>query len=104
MKLRAWFSALRLRTLPLALSTIGMGSFMAKADNVFNIQIFTWAAITTVLLQILSNLANDFGDSVHGADNEDRVGPQRAVQSGVISSKEMKYAVALFAVLSFISG
>ncbi|MEN8249882.1 MAG: 1,4-dihydroxy-2-naphthoate polyprenyltransferase [Bacteroidota bacterium] len=104
MKIHTWISALRLRTLPLALSTIGMGSFLAEADSVFNSSIFIWAAITTVLLQILSNLANDYGDSIHGADNEERVGPERAVQSGVISSKEMKYGIILFAILSFVSG
>lgn len=104
MKFRAWLSALRFRTLPLALSTIGMGSFIAKADNVFNIWIFIWAALTTVLLQILSNLANDYGDSVHGADNEERIGPQRAVQSGIISLKEMRIAIILFAVLALFSG
>ena len=83
MKTRAWISALRLRTLPLALSSIGMGSFLAAADNVFKLNVLVWAALTTVFLQILSNLANDYGDSVNGADSEDRVGPTRAVQSAL---------------------
>lgn len=104
MKIRAWISALRLRTLPLALSSIGMGSFLAIANNVFQYSIFLWAALTTILLQILSNLANDYGDSVNGADNEYRVGPQRAVQSGDISIVEMKGGILILVILSFISG
>jgi len=104
MKFRAWISALRLRTLPLALSTVGMGSFIAVENKVFDNQIFIWAILTTVLLQILSNLANDYGDSQNGADNNLRVGPERAVQSGKISTAEMKYAIVVFVVLSFISG
>lgn len=105
MKTRAWISALRLRTLPLALASIGMGSFLAAADHVFKLNVLIWAGLTTVFLQILSNLANDYGDSVNGADNsEHRIGPERAVQSGVISVGEMKIGILTFIVLSLVSG
>ena len=104
MKTRAWISALRLRTLPLALASIGMGSFLAAADNVFKLNVLVWAALTTVFLQILSNLANDYGDSVNGADSEHRVGPTRAVQSGIISLAEMKIGIIIFVLLSLVSG
>jgi len=104
MKVRAWISAFRLRTLPLALSSIGMGSFLAAANNIFKSDVFLWSALTTVLLQVLSNLANDYGDTVHGADSELRVGPERAVQSGALSVGEIKTGIILFAVLSFLSG
>lgn len=104
MKLGAWISALRLRTLPLALSTVGTGTFLAIQQGKFSWPIFSWTVITTVLLQILSNLANDYGDSFHGADSQDRVGPVRAVQSGLISPKEMKMGVIVLIVLSFASG
>ncbi|MFM7854907.1 MAG: 1,4-dihydroxy-2-naphthoate octaprenyltransferase, partial [Flammeovirgaceae bacterium] len=60
--------------------------------------------ITTIFLQILSNLANDYGDSVNGADHAGRRGPQRAVQSGAISLGQMRNAVTLFVLLSLISG
>jgi 1,4-dihydroxy-2-naphthoate octaprenyltransferase len=60
--------------------------------------------ITTVLLQILSNVANDYGDSVHGADHAGRQGPARAVQSGAITRQAMKRAVWIFALLSLVSG
>jgi len=96
--------AFRLRTLPLALSSIGMGSFLAYSVNIFDIKILILCALTTVLLQILSNLANDYGDSQHGADLAGRKGPDRAVQSGVISAATMKRAIIIFISLSFLSG
>jgi 1,4-dihydroxy-2-naphthoate polyprenyltransferase len=104
MKTRAWISALRLRTLPLALASIGMGSFLAAADHVFKINVLVWASLTTIFLQILSNLANDYGDSVNGADSEYRVGPDRAVQSGLISVSEIKSGILFFVFLSLVSG
>ncbi len=102
-KTKAWIHACRLRTLPLSLSGIILGSFVAKSNGFWNTTIFIFALVTTVLFQVLSNLANDLGDSQKGADNEGRVGPERAVQSGVISLKEMRNAVILLSVLSFIS-
>lgn len=102
--MKAWLTAFRLRTLPLALSCIGMGGFLAAAAGKFNGVIFTLCCLTTVLLQILSNLANDYGDSVNGVDHEHRAGPQRSVQSGAISLQQMKRAVLLFVALCLISG
>jgi len=102
-KTKAWISAMRLRTLPLSLSGIILGSFAAYALNFWDSSLFILALLTTVFFQILSNLANDLGDSLKGADNEGRIGPQRAVQSGVISKKEMRNAVILFVVISFIT-
>ncbi len=86
--IKVWLSAFRLRTLPLALASIGMGSFLAAANQLFNLKIFILASVTTIFLQILSNLANDYGDSIHGADSNDRKGPSRAVQSGKISKQQ----------------
>ena len=103
-KLKYWLEAFRLRTLPLALSSIGMGSFLAYHEKSFSLSIFIFACLTTTLLQILSNLANDYGDTIHGADSKDRTGPSRAVQKGVISLQSMKRAIFLFATLSFVSG
>lgn len=103
-KRQAWLHAIRLRTLPLALASILMASFIAFHQGLFRCDVFLLAVLTTTLLQILSNLANDYGDSVHGADSNARQGPIRAVQSGIISKEEMKKAMILFAVLSFISG
>lgn len=102
--MKAWISAFRLRTLPLALASIGMGSFLAAADGGFRGDVVAGCALTTLLLQVLSNLANDYGDSRHGADSEHRQGPQRAVQAGLISPSQMKRAMGLFAFLSLASG
>lgn len=103
-KLLVWIEAFRLRTLPLALSSAVLGSFLAYADGQFNPIVFGLAITTTVLLQILSNLANDFGDSMHGTDNKNRVGPVRTVQSGKISKDEMKRLIIIFIILSLLSG
>ena len=102
-KTRAWISAMRLRTLPLSLSGIILGSSVAHFNGYWNITIFTLALVTTIFFQVLSNFANDLGDGLKGTDNEDRIGPKRAVQSGEISPKNMKIAVIFTSILSFIS-
>lgn len=103
-KKEAWLHAVRLRTLPLALASILAGSFLAKWQNAFRWEVLVLASLTTIFLQILSNLSNDYGDSVHGADSSARKGPIRAVQSGLISLTEMKSAMYLFGGLSLGSG
>ncbi|WP_020529565.1 1,4-dihydroxy-2-naphthoate polyprenyltransferase [Flexithrix dorotheae] len=102
--IKYWIEAFRLRTLPLSLACIGMGSFLAASQKMFRWEVFLLSGLTTIFLQILSNLANDYGDSKHGADSDEREGPSRAVQSGKISAKAMKNAMILFATLSLISG
>ncbi len=104
MSWKPWITAFRLRTLPLALSSIGMAGFLAASTHVVSLPVLIGCMITTVFLQILSNLANDYGDSVHGADHAGRQGPMRAVQSGAISRAVMKRAVWILAFLSFASG
>ena len=104
MAVKSWISAMRLRTLPLAASCVFTGSAMAKLHGKFELNVFLLTLLTTLLLQVLSNLANDYGDSVSEVDNEKRVGPQRAVQSGAISQGSMKIGVILFAIFSFASG
>lgn len=103
-KSAAWIHAFRLRTLPLAFSSIITGSFLAAAAGQFSVVILALALLTTLFLQVLSNLANDYGDSVKGTDNDERIGPQRAVQSGIITLVEMKTAVIITAGLSLITG
>ncbi len=104
MKIGNWLSAFRLRTLPLSLSTIFMGSFLAYFYSHFRWDVLLWASLTTLFLQILSNLANDYGDYVSGADGEHRQGPDRMMQSGRITAEAMKRAIIVFSVLSFLSG
>lgn len=104
MQVKVWIVAFRPRTLPLALSCIGMGAFLAASAGAFKWDIFLLCALTTILLQILSNLANDYGDSVNGADHSEREGPTRAVQSGEITKRSMRMAMIIFVVLCLISG
>ncbi|MBT1688234.1 1,4-dihydroxy-2-naphthoate polyprenyltransferase [Dawidia soli] len=104
MNTKVWLQAFRLRTLPLALSSIAMGGFLASAAGAFQWGIFLLCVLTTIFLQILSNLANDYGDSIHGADSADRKGPARAVQSGRITAGQMRAAVIIFVLLSLASG
>ncbi|WP_396193642.1 1,4-dihydroxy-2-naphthoate octaprenyltransferase [Flavobacterium sp.] len=95
--MKHWVEAARVRTLPLSVSGIIVGSFYAMSQGMFNWNIVVFALLTTLGLQILSNFANDYGDGVKGTDNQDRVGPMRAIQSGVISPAAMKKAMVLTA-------
>ena len=101
-KFSSWINAARLRTLPLSISGIIVGTTIAVQQGSFNIVIFSLALCTTLGLQILSNLANDYGDGVKGTDNENRVGPARAIQSGLISAKEMKQGIWITAIATMI--
>jgi len=101
---KSWIKAARLRTLPLAISSTLAGSFMAVADHESQPFVIALAILTTLLLQILSNMANDLGDSLKGTDNHKRVGPMRTVQGGEITIYEMKRGVGLVSMLTLISG
>lgn len=99
-KFKDWVSAARLRTLPLSVSGIIVASCMAAYNGIFKWTIFILAILTTLSFQVLSNLANDYGDGVKGTDNEERVGPQRAIQSGKISPKQMLKAIRVVILIS----
>lgn len=109
--MKHWIQAARLRTLPLSVSGIIVGSMYAlrptenfeTPTDVFSWKIFGYAILTTLGLQVLSNFANDYGDGVKGTDNESRVGPQRAIQSGMISPQAMKRAIIITSILTLIS-
>ena len=101
--MKHWIQAARLRTLPLSVSGIIVGSVYAMSQSIFNWKIVIFAFTTTLGFQVLSNFANDYGDGIKGTDNEDRVGPKRAIQSGVISPKAMKNAMVLTSILTLFS-
>ncbi|HQD44677.1 MAG TPA: 1,4-dihydroxy-2-naphthoate octaprenyltransferase [Kaistella sp.] len=104
-----WIKAARLRTLPLSMSGIIMGSFIARwrileNGGTWDWKIFAMAILVTLLYQILSNFANDYGDGIKGTDKlRGNEAEQRAVASGKISAKQMRNAVILFAILSLIA-
>jgi 1,4-dihydroxy-2-naphthoate octaprenyltransferase len=105
-KIQAWLHAFRLRTLPLAFSSIITGACVAYTHNreYFNFLTLSLCFVTTLLLQVLSNLANDYGDSEKGTDNEDRIGPKRAVQAGLLSFKEIKTGIIIASLLALSTG
>jgi len=101
--LTAWINAFRLRTLPLAAASIIVAGGLAEQYQVFDANIFLLSLLTALLLQILSNLANDYGDALTGADDQ-RIGPNIGIQSGLISIKAMKNAIIIVTLLCLVSG
>lgn len=101
---RAWLQAARPRTLALALAGIALGLFLAASRGELRWGPALLTLLTALLLQILSNLANDYGDSLHGADSTARRGPLRAVQSGAISAGAMRRGMIVTALLAMVSG
>ncbi len=101
---KIWIRAARLRTLPLAASGILCGVTLAWFQGMWSLALSALALLTALLLQILSNFSNDYGDAQKGTDNEHRVGPQRTVQSGALSLSQMKRGMVVMAVASMVSG
>jgi 1,4-dihydroxy-2-naphthoate octaprenyltransferase len=99
-KVTVWIKAARLRTLPLSLSGIILGSFIAASKNSFDLLICILAMFTTIGFQVISNFANDYGDGVKGTDNQDRIGPERSLQSGAISPSQMLAAIKITGLVS----
>lgn len=102
--IKIWLQAFRLRTLPLAVANAFMGSFIALADGGFRWQVFILTIITITFLQILSNLANDYGDAISGKDTVERVGPQRVTASGLVRKEAIRNMIVLFVGLTVVSG
>ena len=101
MIIKNFIKAARLRTLPLSISGIILGGFLAMSDGLFNGVIFSLALITTIGFQVMSNFANDYGDGVKGTDAI-RIGEERMVSSGKISPKQMKKAIMISVILTII--
>ena len=103
-KFRAAIASMRLRTLPLSTGGVLLGILLATADFRVNVWVAVLIVLTTVCLQILSNLSNELGDVLHGTDTADRKGPQYGLNSGVLTIREMKWLIGLFVVLCIVSG
>lgn len=105
-KLKMWWETARPKTLPLALASIFTGSALGYWANPqgFNGLVMALCLLTTILLQVLSNFANDYGDHQKGSDTEERIGPLRGIQKGAISAKELKWGLILMVMASFLSG
>lgn len=96
----AWLTAARLRTLPLSLSGIFFGATVVLSVEKFDPSVFHWALVVTISLQVLSNFANDLGDGLKGTDNENRIGPKRALQAGLLSARELKTGIVVLVLLT----
>ena len=103
-KIKTWLSAARPRTVLLSLSGVMLGGFLAASEPLYDPVPIFLAALTAILLQILSNFANDYGDFKKGLDDAERTGPQRVMQSGELTEKQMRRGITLTAVLALVSG
>ena len=112
-KLKTWIKASRPRTLLLSFSGVLLGGFLACAEvseatrGVEGLTFWftlVFCALTAILLQVLSNLANDYGDFKKGTDSAKRVGPKREMQSGSITEKDMRRGIAVVSALCLLVG
>ena len=99
---KTWLSAARLRTLPLSVSGILVGTAMANQLGYRNTGILILALLTTIGFQVTSNFANDYGDGVKGTDNADRIGPARALQSGKLSRRQLKKGIIYSIIINLV--
>lgn len=103
-KIKPWIVSFRLRTLPLSVSCILTGSFLAAYHGKFSTPVFALATVTTLLLQILSNLANEYGDMVKGTDSSERIGPERSLQKGELTIRQMKRMMIIIGCITAVTG
>jgi len=98
-KIGPWLNAARLRTLPLSISGVLVGTGLANYYGKSDVFIFVLSLLTAIGFQVTSNFANDYGDGVRGTDNDDRIGPKRALQSGILSRKALKKGILISVVI-----
>lgn len=104
MLLKTCLKSMRLRTLPLSLSGVLTGVALARTQSVLEIETVLSLLLTAVFLQILSNLSNELGDTLHGTDRDDRQGIHYALQDGEMSIPQMRRFIAIMVVLCCICG
>lgn len=100
--LKIWIQAARLRTLPLSVSGIIMGNALALNHNDFSFVVFLLSILTAIAFQIVSNFANDYGDGIKGTDNEERIGPKRVLQQGLLTSENLKRGILISVIVSIL--
>ncbi|SDE74696.1 1,4-dihydroxy-2-naphthoate prenyltransferase [Pricia antarctica] len=98
-KIGPWLNAARLRTLPLSVSGVLVGTGLANYYGKSDVLIFILSLFTTIGFQVTSNFANDYGDGVRGTDNDDRIGPKRALQRGILTRKVLKRGILISVVI-----
>ncbi|KGQ70266.1 1,4-dihydroxy-2-naphthoate polyprenyltransferase [Chelonobacter oris] len=99
-----WLETARPKTLPLALASIVTGSALAAFVGAFSWTISLLSILTALLLQVVSNFANDYGDHLKGSDTAERIGPLRGIQHGVITPRQLRNGLILAIAASLCSG
>lgn len=102
--IKAIIFSMRLRTLPLSLSGVVLGLMLALKTHEASVWLIVWLLLTTVCLQILSNLSNELGDYLSGTDGEQREGPLYSLSQGAISLKAFRLLIAVFVFLCCVFG
>ncbi len=103
-KISYYIKSMRLRTLPLSLAGVCLGIMLAAADYYVDWKVALLIMLTTICLQVLSNVSNELGDTLSGVDGEDRNGPQYSLGEGGLTIPEMKGFIAVMAVACALSG
>lgn len=101
-QLKVWLKAVRLRTLPLSVSGILIGNSLCFQHPEFSGTLFVLMLFTAISFQIISNFANDYGDGVKGTDNENRLGPKRVLQQGLLSRAILKKGIVIISLISLL--
>lgn len=99
---KVWIRAARVRTLPLSVSGIIVGNALCVSNKEFSWMLFVLMLITAMSFQIISNFANDYGDGVKGTDNDQRIGPERVLQAGLLSRKTLKTGILISSSIALI--
>ena len=99
-RIRYYIRAMRLRTLPLSLAGVSLGIFLAAADYHVRWEVVLFTVLTTLSLQMLSNVSNELGDALRGTDREGRQGPSYSLSSGLLSKRDFKFMIWMYALLS----
>jgi len=101
-QIKVWLSAARLRTLPLSISGILVGNSLCLDQSSFSWGLFVLMILTATSFQIISNFANDYGDGIKGTDNENRIGPKRILQQGLLSKEILKKGIIVMSLIAII--
>tara|TARA_B100001029_G_C15062459_1_gene459757 strand:- start:1060 stop:1941 length:882 start_codon:yes stop_codon:yes gene_type:complete len=102
--LQIWLLAFRLKTLPAAIAPIIIGLSYAYQSGIFNPFVAFFTLLASILIQIGTNLANDVFDFEKGTDTEERLGPKRVTQAGLLTSKQVKKAMIISFLLALLIG
>ena len=101
-QIKVWLKAVRLRTLPLSVSGILIGNSLCFQDPEFSGILFVLMLFTAISFQIISNFSNDYGDGVKGTDNDNRLGPKRVLQQGLLSREILKKGIVIISLISLL--